>query len=305
MRCVEHPESVLRLGKSDMSKLDLIAPDSPEAALSRRSLVQTIAGTALAMTFLAGCGGSDDDDDNGGNNGGSGNSSLDIAILQFALNLEYLEAEFYSYSTTGQGIGSRVELTGIGTQGATTGGVQTNFTSTGTAQYAAEIANDEITHVQFLRGQLGNNVIAKPAININPLGLDLSTEQGYLTLARAFEDVGVTAYNGAAAAISNKGYLSAAAAILAVEAYHAGILRLQNVQQGVPAGAPLDSKDQPPTTTNLVPTNASSLAFGRTPREVLRIVYASPTATTPVPGGFFPAGANLGTGNAQRLLDLG
>ncbi|MER3495885.1 MAG: hypothetical protein C4320_03210 [Armatimonadota bacterium] len=292
-----------------MSKLDLIAPDSPEAALSRRSLVQAIGGTALAMTILAGCGGSNNDS-NSGSGGTQGRSdALDDDILTFALNLEYLEAEFYSFATRGSGIAANgIGITGVGNSGPTTGGVKTNFTSTYGAKIAAEITDDETTHVTVLRGALSDKVIAKPAINLNPFGsnLDLSTENGFLNLARAFEDVGVTAYRGAAPAILKASYLGTAASILGVEALHTGNVRLQCVEQGLfgsPTGAPLDGKDQLPTASNFFSTDQNSLAFARTPREVLRIVLNQPNAATPVnAGGFFPNGVN---GNLTRLLALG
>ena len=289
-----------------MSKLDLIAPDTAEAALSRRSLVQTIAGTALAMTFLAGCGGSDDDDNNNGG-GTTDGTSLDTAILQFALNLEYLEAEFYSFAVNGAGIPASLYTGTIGTPQATTGGARTNFTSPNYENVAREIASDELNHVEFLRGvlQSRNALIAKPRIELNPLGLDLSTEAGYITLARAFEDTGVSAYLGAAGAIFDKGILGAAAAILSVEALHTGNIRLQQVASGNTSSFALDAKDQPASSSNFfVTTSDNSLSVPRTPLEVLRIVYGS-TAASPTPGGFFPQGVNLGAGNAARLLALG
>ena len=288
-----------------MSKLDLIAPDTAEAALSRRSLVQTIAGTALAMTFLAGCGGSDDDDNNNGGGGTTDGTSLDTAILQFALNLEYLEAEFYSFAVNGAGIPASLYTGTIGSPQATTGGVRTNFSTPNYEAVAREIANDELNHVKFLRGvlQSRNALIAKPRIELNPLGLNLSTEAGYITLARAFEDTGVSAYLGAAGAISDKGILSAAAAILSVEALHTGNIRLQQVASGNTSTFALDAKDQPATSSNFfVTTPDNSLSVPRTPREVLAIVYGNNTQT---PGAFFPQGVNLGAGNAARLLALG
>ena len=296
-----------------MSKLDLIAPDSPEAALSRRSLVQTIAGTALAMTFLAGCGGSDDNDNN--NNGNNGSSNLDVAVLQFALHLEYLEAEFYSRAVNGTYLSDSDTTTGSGVYGATTGGAKTVFTSQYGAAIAAEIANDEVTHVRLLRtalSQAGSDaLIKKPAINLDALGPASTSEASFITLARAFEDVGVTAYLGAAPVIS-KTYLATAGAILAVEALHTGNLRLQAVQQNN-AGADVDGaseKDQVPTATNFFNTTNTSLAYARTPVEVLRIVLGQAGATGAAiaanpKGGFFPNGLNLTGNNAARLIALG
>lgn len=293
-----------------MSKLDLLAPDSPEAALSRRSLVQTIAGSALAMTFLAGCGGSDDDNNNGG---GNGNGNIDQAVLQFALHLEYLEAEFYSYATTGSGLPANL-ITGTGNAGPTTGGVATNFTSANGRAIAEEIARDELEHVRVVRGALGSATITKPAINLNALNLDLTVEANFVTLARAFEDVGVSAYLGASTVIS-KTLLATAGRILAVEALHTGNLRLQAIQQNAPGGD-LDAKDQAPNSAdpltgnadNYFATDNQALAIPRTPLEVLKIVLNQPnaTASTLVPsGGFFPGGLNLSSGNAERLLALG
>ena len=78
----------------------------------------------------------------------------DNDILNFALNLEYLEAQFYSFATTGSGLPSSL-LGGTGTRGEATGGRQVPFTDPVVARYAREIANDERLHVTFIRNTLG------------------------------------------------------------------------------------------------------------------------------------------------------
>ncbi len=130
-------------------------------------------------------------------------------------------------------------------------------------------------------------------------------------VAFIFEDVGVTAYKGAARLITNKNYLEAAAGILAVEAYHAGVIRtvlyqlgattrdlaqkISDLRDGADGPTDLDqglTLDGTPTgKANLVPTDANSLAYGRTTQQVLNIVYLNGAG---IPGGFFPAGLNGG-----------
>src|SRR4051812_48917907 len=73
-------------------------------------------------------------------------------VIQFALNLEYLEAEFYSVATTGQMLEARgvVDLTGIGTPGPTTtsfGAVNFANNIVFTGSVAQDIAVDELAHV--------------------------------------------------------------------------------------------------------------------------------------------------------------
>ena len=118
-----------------------------------------------------------------------------------------------------------------------------------------------------------------------------------------FEDVGVTAYHGGARFIQNKNYLDAAAGILAVEAYHAGILRLLVYQGGTATqnaanaisnvraqlGGGADQGVVLNGVANLVPTDANSIAFERTPAQVLSVVYAGGQANN---FGFFPNRAN-------------
>jgi len=307
-------------------------PDTPLSILQRRSeklkerrmFFRKTSGFAAGMAggvILTACGG-------GSNDAISADSPTDLEILNFALNLEYLEAQFYLYATTGAGLPDNL-TTGVGTRGTVIGGTKVNFSDPVVAAYAKEIAADELAHVAFLRTTLDRFAVAMPSIDIggtnpngafskaaqaaglapagtafNPYANDLS----FLLGAFIFEDVGVTAYKGAAPLISNKTYLEAAAGILAAEAYHAGLVRTVLYSKGVDAQAAAgkisNARDSLDGSTdvdqgiaadangasNIVPLDANGIAYSRTPGDVLNIVYLNPGAVSS--GGFFPAGLN-------------
>jgi hypothetical protein len=258
--------------------------------------------------------------------GGSGSSGVpsDGSILNFALNLEYLEAEFYLRAVTGEGLPDSM-TTGTGTRGHVTGGRKVPFRTPVIRKYAQEIASDEKNHVAFLRSALGSAAVSRPAISLDASFTAAATAAGvikpgqrfdpyanelnFLFAAFLFEDVGVTAYKGAAPFIQNKTYLDAAAGLLAVEAYHAGIIRTTLYAEGIftphvysnvrKLSDARDSLDGPTDddqgigtrdVANLVPTDANSLAYSRTTGQVLNIVYLNPGSVRA--GGFFPAGVN-------------
>ena len=77
----------------------------------------------------------------------------DADYLNFALNLEYLEASFYLYAATGSGLPA-ASMTGTGTQGTVTGGTQITGLSGPQQNILNEIAFDELSHVNFLRSAL-------------------------------------------------------------------------------------------------------------------------------------------------------
>jgi hypothetical protein len=257
----------------------------------------------------------------------------DADVLNFALNLEYLEAQFYSFAATGAGLPNS-SLTGTGTQGAVSGGRQVTFTDPLVARYAREIAADEIAHVNFLRSALGSAAVASPAIDIGVTATSAfsaaaraagligandafdvyANDENFLLGAFIFEDVGVTAYKGAVGFLTNKTFVEAAAGIHAAEAYHAGLVRTVLYRKGVAKMALIEATeaiskardsldggldiDQGIKATgsgatiasNLVPTDGNSIAYSRTPGQVLNIVYLNNTAQTA--GGFFPNGVN-------------
>jgi hypothetical protein len=248
----------------------------------------------------------------------------DAAILNFALNLEYLEAEYYTYATTGLGIeAAGVAVSGSGTLGPTRvkPNPQVPFATPDFRQYAEGIAADERAHVIFLRAAitaLGGTPVARPAINLWEsfmnaavaaglgAGFDpFANEINFLIGAFIFEDVGVTAYKGAAPLLGGSNIVEAAAGILAVEAYHASAVRVllyqlgaatRNAAQAISdlrdaADGPGD-KDQGVVLAgkaNIVPADTNALAFSRSVREVLNIVYLGMNAPS---GGFFPNGVN-------------
>jgi hypothetical protein len=299
-------------------------------------------GAVVGATLLAGCG--------GGGGGGNddpliqvpgtpgtppvgtpppGGALSDADILNFALNLEYLEAQFYSFAAFGTGLPANL-LSGTGTQGAVTGGRQVTFTDPQVALHAREIAVDERQHVAFLRSALGSAAVAQPAIDISATATSAfsaaaraagligagqafdpyANDENFLLGAFIFEDVGVTAYKGASPLITNKTFLEAAAGILAAEAYHAGLIRTVLYGKGLQTPSlrtaterisdARDSLDNPAdvdqgvaprgAASNIVPTDNNAIAFSRTPGDVLNIVYL--TAAAAQQGGFFPAGVN-------------
>ena len=276
--------------------------------------------------------------------------NYDAAILNFALNLEYLEAAFYLAA-----VGRIGEITSIGGDAAIAlpegfdGSTSISFESDAVASYADEIATDELNHVIFLRAAigdlLGQPVADRPALDLSgafaaaaKAAFDLTDEQAagfnpfanellFLHGAFIFEDVGVTAYNGAAPFITDKmTVLQNAAGILAVEAYHAGEIRtilynrrdtetpfgipVREVVQGISdlrgsVGGGSDQGIVVDGEANIIPTDDNSIAFARTPRQVANIVYLAADAAS---GGFFPNGITVPEGledDFTFLLNIG
>jgi hypothetical protein len=277
-------------------------------------------------------------------------------VLNFALNLEYLEAQFYLYAATGNGLdaydttpGSKSPFQTIGSVIEGDAAQVPGLTATQQA-LILEIAYEEQQHVKFLRAALGSAAVPMPDIDLSffgPLAVaaNITTEATgpgsfnpfssfdyFLVGSFIFEDVGVTAYSGAAPLISPAGvaagYLTAAAGILAVEAYHAGYVRTSLTGRAIAAGSSaaypylaaanlvedLRAKltvgnSAPPSTSgsleillklptslttpsSIVAANLSdAVGFARTVNQVHHIVYGSPTVGV-AKGGFFPNGTN-------------
>jgi hypothetical protein len=233
----------------DISQLTQIMLKRAEKRVRRREFFRNSGGLGIGMiagVALSACG-----SDN--NATAQSNAPTDPEILNFALNLEYLEAQFYQYAVFGTGLPADL-LSGAGTQGAVRGGRAVNFTDPVVAAYAREIAKDELDHVRFLRTALGSSAVAQPAIDVggtDPNGAfsvaaraaglvgpgvvfdPYANDENFLLGAYIFEDVGVTAYKGASPLIQNKTFLEAAAGILAAEAYHAGLVRTVLYSKGI------------------------------------------------------------------------
>jgi hypothetical protein len=300
----------------------------PQKSVNRRSFLAGV-GAAGAATVLAGCGSSS-------NITVTNTSVTDADILNFALNLEYLEAEFYLHAATGAGLSSAD--TGS-SPGAVTGGAQVTGLSTAQQNILNEIAYDEQEHVRFLRSAItaaGATPVVRPAIDLTNSFNALASAAGigssfnpyasfdaFIVGAFIFEDVGVTAYAGAAPLISTAGiaagYLAAAAGIMAVEAYHAAYVRTYLTAQAIANSSyaylgyankvsalratlgggnettltvPSGTASAPTPSAIVAATSANAIAYARNTDQVLHIVYGTAGGAGVKSGGFFPSGLN-------------
>ncbi len=126
----------------------------------------------------------------------------DVDILNFALTLEHLEARMYK-DMLATGILTGKEL-----------------------QYLTAFGDHEVQHVTALTNAL-SAAGATPVQAQDSYNFPAFNNRGdILNFAKTAEDIGVGAYQGAAAAIDNKDYLAAAGSIVQVEARHAAIINL-------------------------------------------------------------------------------
>lgn len=162
--------------------------------MKRREFLSYIAATAAIPIITTAC---DKNDDNGGIDLGSG----DVGILNYAYALEQLEAAFYTQV------------------------ILTPYSSMPSEELAllTDIRDHEIAHSEFLQKVLSTYAI--PALQVNFSSINFGNRQSVLLTAKTFEDLGVSAYNGAGKLITSGDYLLIAGKIVSVEARHAAYIR--------------------------------------------------------------------------------
>ncbi len=252
--------------------------------------------------------------------------SADFGILNFLLNLEYLEAQFFSYAVYGTGLSAGM-LTGTGTQGTVTGGRAVVFSDMVVAQFAREIAADEAGHVSALRTLMTTSAVAMPNIDIDggttgaftalmrAAGVigsadtfdPYASDENFLLSAFFLEDLIVTAYKGASIQMTVASNRDLNAGLLGAEGYHAGLIRTTLYRKALTANAGKvsdwrDSVDgatdldqgvastDSGVTSNVVPTDGNGIAYSRSAAQTLNVVYLTKTQVSA--GGFFPSGVN-------------
>jgi Ferritin-like domain len=210
-------------------KLQVLLQESLYAPVNRKRFLKYAAmgGAGLALGLEA-C-----HKDHGN---GSGGGTIDVGagdpgILNFAYALEQLEAAFYIK-------------------------VNASFYANATTDEKAilsDIMNHEIAHRDFFKKALGSAGIAELKFDFS--SVDFSSRASVLGTAKALEDTGVSAYNGAGQYIKSSDYLTIAGKIVSVEARHAAAIRdLLNPKSADFAGDDVVSAD-------------TGLDFSRTPNS--------------------------------------
>ena len=242
-------------------------------------------------------------------------------VLNFALNFEFLEAEFYSYGFNGQSLAANVAA-------SATSGASNPITPTVPTLTASNVENppqvtltgnqlavvqgllqDEAHHIALLQSTIsanGGTPITEATIDFSAGGAipAVTTAIAFFAATRQFTALGNSAYAGAAAdLISNVEILTAASQILGAEAQHLGVVNYLCAMLGIlpsSAGGPdqqIDAQDVPPNgtasifTVTPIPSPVTSSAppasgIARTPQQVLGVAYgvSTPSTTTPTAG---------------------
>lgn len=161
--------------------------------------------------------------------------SGDVGVLNYAYALEQLEAAFYTQVVSSP---------------------YSQMSSMEKA-YLTDIRDHEIAHREFFKAALGSKAIQ--ALEVNFSAIDFTSRTSVLATAKAFEDLGVSAYNGAGKLLVNPDYLTIAGKIVSVEARHAAWVR-----DTITAGSFAD----------MTAVNAMGLDLERKPDDVLAIASA-------------------------------
>ena len=204
-----------------------LVDDLVQSQVSRRKFMRLAGILGVSATVIGASSCNKDDEDNDGVNLGSG----DIGILNYAFALEQLEAAFYIK-------------------------VNQSYYSGATADekiFLADIRDHEIAHREFFRNALGNNKIQDLEVDFS--SINFNSRDSVLGTAKAFEDLGVSAYDGAGYLLQDTNYLLLAGKIVSVEARHAALIR-ELIAVNSFLGDQVD---------------ANSVNISRTPQEVLAI----------------------------------
>ncbi|WDF56980.1 ferritin-like domain-containing protein [Mucilaginibacter sp. KACC 22063] len=160
--------------------------------------------------------------------------SGDPAILNYAYALEQLEAAFYTQVAA-------TPYSGISAQ---------------ESAYLTDIRDHEIAHREFFKAALQGNAI--PGLTPDFSSIDFTSRTSVLGAAKAFEDLGVSAYNGVGYMIKTADYLTLAGKIVSVEARHAALIR-----ELITPNTFIDS--------SVVDIANTSLEISKTPAQVLTV----------------------------------
>jgi len=225
---MDHQSAVVQKGQG--------TPVQDSSIHRRKFLLFSGAALATALVGVSCTADLGEEDGNGSNevNLGSG----DTGVLNYAYALEQLEAAFYSQVMATPFSG----MTAIETE------------------YLKDIRDHEIAHREFFKNALGSNAIQNLEVDFS--SINFSSRDSVLATAKAFEDLGVSAYNGAGKLLTNADNLLVAGKIVSVEARHAAAIR-ELINPG-PGTAFADAEV----------VNAQGLDVVRTPLQVLEIASA-------------------------------
>lgn len=230
-------------GPSDQAAQFMTAP------ASRRKFLRYAGVSGLAATLMAGCvkAVSNFKQDGKGPTNGVNLGTGDTGILNYAYALEQLEAAFYTVVAADP------------------------YENIPTIEYSRliDIRDHEIAHRELFKSALGKDAIQQ--LNFNFTAVDFSSRASVLATAKTFEDLGVSAYNGAGPLLTNADYLGLAGKIVSVEARHAAYLR---------------NLVSPGSFADQTVVDSNGLDMSRTPAQVLTL--AQPFITETINGASLP-----------------
>jgi hypothetical protein len=171
-------------------------------SVSRRNFLGYLGATSAILVTAASCKKDDTPDSNG--NDGVDLGSGDVGVLNYAYALEQLEAAFYTKI------------------------VDSFYSDASDVEkgYLTDIRDHEVAHRDFFKAAIsGAGATPLQDLEVDFSSINFANRDSVLGTAKAFEDLGVSAYNGAGKLLTTGAYLTIAGKIVSVEARHAALIR--------------------------------------------------------------------------------